>query len=190
MSYVKEVLKILLGALYFAKLSFSEVDDYFLFFCIQPLRLPGAVPNRRYRLKIYCAAASFRLVKKPRCRYEYNRQVTQSYAQECVRGCYLVDGIDFCWMAGMWGVYFLIYRFMGCETGKTTNMNGLWIDRWYMRQDWIRPALAAAAITSLFYAENCKKNQTLSPAANWRAEHLELNYEFLLRWKSAKKYRL
>lgn len=57
----------------------------------------------------------------------------------------------------MWGVYFLVYRFMGCETGKTANMNGLWIDRWYMRQDWIRPALAAAAITSLFYAENCKK---------------------------------
>lgn len=23
-------------------------------FCIRPLRLPGAVPNRRYRLKIYC----------------------------------------------------------------------------------------------------------------------------------------
>lgn len=83
--------------------------------------------------------------------------VYASYTQECVRGCYLVDGIDFCWIAGMWGVYFLVYRFMGCETGKTANINGLWIDRWYMRQDWIRPALAAAAITSLFYAENCKK---------------------------------
>lgn len=32
MSYVKEVLKILLGPLYFAKLSFSEVAGYFLFF--------------------------------------------------------------------------------------------------------------------------------------------------------------
>lgn len=32
MSYVKEVLKILLGSLYFAKLSFSEIVDYFLFF--------------------------------------------------------------------------------------------------------------------------------------------------------------
>ena len=32
MSYVKEVLKILLGSLYFAKLSFSEVAGYFLFF--------------------------------------------------------------------------------------------------------------------------------------------------------------
>lgn len=31
-SYVKEVLKILLGSLYFAKLSFSEVDGYSLFF--------------------------------------------------------------------------------------------------------------------------------------------------------------
>lgn len=51
-----EILMILLGSLYFAKLSFSEVGGYFLFFffCIRPLRLPGAVPNRRYRLKIYC----------------------------------------------------------------------------------------------------------------------------------------
>lgn len=32
MSYVKEVLKILLGSLYFAKFAFSEVDGYFLFF--------------------------------------------------------------------------------------------------------------------------------------------------------------
>lgn len=30
------------------------------------------------------------------------------------------------------------------------------------------------------------KNQTLSHAADWWAEHLGLNYEFLLRWKSAK----
>ncbi len=32
MSYVKEVLKILLGSLYFAKFIFSEVAGYFLFF--------------------------------------------------------------------------------------------------------------------------------------------------------------
>lgn len=32
MSYVKEVLEILLGSLYFAKLSFSEVAGYSLFF--------------------------------------------------------------------------------------------------------------------------------------------------------------
>ena len=68
---------------------------------------------------------SFRLVKKPRCGYEYNRQVVQSYTQECVRGCYLVDGIDFCGIAGMWGVYFLVYQFMGRETGEPANMNGL-----------------------------------------------------------------
>ena len=71
---------------------------------------------------------------------------------------------------------------MGCESGKTANMNGLWIDRWYMRQDWIRPALAAAAITSLFYAENCKKLNPL-PCC-WlirRAFRAELRVSFTVK---------
>ena len=134
MSYVREVLKILLGSLYFAKLSFSEVVYIWILF----------------------------------------RTLLPPYR------------IDYCCIGGMTGVYFLVYSPMVRMTSLPTDMNGLWIDRWYMRQDWIRPVLAAAAITSLFYAENCKKNQTLSHAADWWAEHLELNYEFLLRWKSAK----
>lgn len=105
------------------------------------------------------------------------------------RGCYLIDGVDFCWIAGMRGVYFLVYGFMGRETGEPANMNGLWIDRWYMRQDWIRSALAAAAITSLFYAENCKKSNPL-PCCRLmgRAFRVELRVSFTV--KKHKKYRL
>ena len=167
MSYVKEALKILLGSLYFAKLSFSEVDDYFLFFCIQPLRLPGAVPNRRYRLKIYCKEF-LRLLFWQRLRL-LDWWKSQGVGTNTIGRLHKVMPKNVyavaIWLTGLifvelpaCGVYTFWYiGLWGYEAGKTANMNGLWIDRWYMRQDWIRPVLAAAAITSLFYAENCKK---------------------------------
>lgn len=97
--------------------------------------------------------------------------------------------IDYCCIGGMTGVYFLVYSPMVRMTSLPTDMNGLWIDRWYMRQDWIRPALAAAAITSLFYAENCKKSNPL-PCCRLmgRAFRAELRVSFTV--KKRKKYRL
>ena len=68
--------------------------------------------------------------------------------------------IDYCCIGGMAGVYFLVYSFMMRITSFPTDMNNLWIDRWYMWQDWIRVALVATDITSLFYIENCKKSKT------------------------------
>lgn len=97
--------------------------------------------------------------------------------------------IDYCCIGGMAGVYFLVYSFMVRITSFPTDMNNLWIDRWYMWQDWIRVALVATDITSLFYIENCKKSKTshllLIHGQNVWAE---LRVSFTV--KKRKKYRL
>ena len=54
--------------------------------------------------------------------YEYNRHVVQSYTQECVRGCHLVDGIDFlnCRHVGciLWRFWRDFLIFWGFEFGN------------------------------------------------------------------------
>lgn len=94
--------------------------------------------------------------------------------------------IDYCCIGGMTGVYFLVYSPMVHITSLPTDMNGLWIDRWYMRQDWIRPALATAAITSLFYLENCKKIKDFTPAIDPWLERLSWTTSFFYGEKAQK----
>lgn len=94
--------------------------------------------------------------------------------------------IDYCCIGGMTGVYFLVYSPMVRITSLPTDMNGLWIDRWYMRQDWIRPALATAAITSLFYLENCKKIKDFTSAIDPRLERLSWTTSFFYGEKAQK----
>lgn len=94
--------------------------------------------------------------------------------------------IDYCCIGGMTGVYFLVYSPMVHITSLPTDMNGLWIDRWYMRQDWIRPALATAAITSLFYLENCKKIKDFTPAIDPWLERLSWTTSFFYGEKTQK----
>ena len=86
-----------------------------------------------------------------------------------------------------WRVYtFWCIVFMVRMTSLPTNMNGLWIDRWYMRQDWIRPALAAVAITSLFYIENCQKIKDFTSAVDPWLERLSWTASFFYGEKAQK----
>ena len=94
--------------------------------------------------------------------------------------------IDYCCIGGMAGVYFLVYSFMVRITSFPTDMNNLWIDRWHMWQDWIKVALVATDITSLFYIENCQKIKDFTSAVDPWLERLSWTTSFFYGEKSAK----
>ena len=84
-------------------------------------------------------------------------------------------GVYTFWYIGLWGVkpgkrpIWTVYELIDDTCDKIES------DRCWLLQ-----------LLRVCFTPKTAKNQTLSPAADWRAEHLELNYEFLLRWKSAK----
>ena len=83
-------------------------------------------------------------------------------------------GVYTFWYIGLWGVkpgkrpIWTVYELIDDTCDKIES------DRRWLLQ-----------LLRVCFTPKTAKNQTLSPAADWRAERLELNYEFLLRWKSA-----
>lgn len=188
--------RFLLGPLYFAKLSFSEVDGYFLFFlysaiasarrCSQP-----ALSSK----KIYCKEFLRLLFWQRLCLLDWWKSQgvgtntigrlhkvmpKNVYAVAIwLTGLIFVElpacGVYTFWYMGLWGVkprkrpIWTVYELIDDTCDKIES------DRCLLLQ-----------LLRVCFTPKTAKNQTLSPAADWRAEHLELNYEFLLRWKSAK----